>query len=97
MSPGYLVHSILFNKAYYLYIQKGGRAFLGRHHDTNFWVGNSIIYIMWTIWRECNQHTFEGIERSPLEIKLIFLQPMYHWMVALSGLSFTNLEDFLDI
>ena len=52
---------------------------------------------MWTIWRECNQHTFEGIEHSPLEIKLIFLQPMYHWMVALSGLSFTNLEDFLDI
>ena len=52
---------------------------------------------MWTIWTERNQHTFEGIERSPLEIKLIFLQPMYHWMVALSGLSFTNLEDFLDI
>lgn len=71
-----------------------GKGVLGRHHDTNFWVGNSIIYIMWTI---CNQHTFEGIERSPLEIKLIFLQPMYHWMVGVSGLSFPNLEDFLDI
>lgn len=38
-----------------------------------------------------------GIECSPSELKLFLLRSVYDWMVALSGHSFSTLEEFLDL
>jgi hypothetical protein len=51
---------------------------------------------MWTIWRERNQRTFEGLERSSIELKLFLLRSLNDWTVASSGSAFSSLEDFLD-
>ena len=72
---------------------KGG---FRRHRSADLFCGGGG-GIMWTIWKEHNQRTFEWIKRSPMEIKLSFLCSMYDWMAALSGHSFSSLEEFLDI
>ncbi len=51
--------------------------------------------LMWTIRRERNQWTFEGVERSNVELKRIFLLSLYEWMVALSALFFFFFRSFL--
>jgi hypothetical protein len=65
----------------------------GRHCSVDLW-GTIPLCIIWIIWRECNQHTFEGIECSD---KTDFLCSMYDWMPAFSGHSFSSLEEFPDI
>ena len=44
--------------------------------------------IIWIIWEERNQRTLEGIEHSPMELKLFLLRSLYDWMAASSGHSF---------
>lgn len=44
--------------------------------------------IIWIIWKERNQRTLEGIEHSPMELKLFLLRSLYDWMAASSGHSF---------
>lgn len=48
-------------------------------------------------WRECINHTFEDIECSPSGLKLFLLRTLFDWMAVLSGHSFFNLLDFLDL
>jgi hypothetical protein len=67
----------------------------GKHRNADLWANP--LCIMWTIWREHNQHSFEGTERSPLELKLFLFCAMYDWMAALSGHFFSNLKEFLDL
>jgi hypothetical protein len=50
--------------------------------------------VMWTIWRERNQLTFEGVEHSSLELKLYLLSSLFEWMAALVGHSFSTFEKF---
>lgn len=42
-------------------------------------------------------HTFEGIEHSPLELKLFLVRSMYDSMTASSGHSFSTLKKFPDL
>ena len=56
---------------------------------------------MWLIWRERNACTFEGIERSIHELKLLAFTFIYFftlrdWANALGVFSFTSLPDILD-
>ena len=66
-----------------------------RHRNGDVW---SVIplCIMWIIWKEWNNQTFEGLERPSVELNLIFLCTLYEWMAALSDHSFSNFLDFLD-
>lgn len=50
--------------------------------------------LMWILWREWNRWTFEGLERSMLEVKFILLCLSYDWMASLSSHS-PSLLDFL--
>jgi len=52
--------------------------------------------IMWTIWREWNNQTFEG-EQSITELKHIFILSLFEWITAFSGLRISSLLDFLDL
>ena len=39
--------------------------------------------LMWCLWREQNIRSFEGTELSILDLKLLFFQTLYEWIVAL--------------
>ena len=41
--------------------------------------------------------TFEGEERSTVELKRIFLLSLFNWMTALRGFAIPSLLDFLDL
>ena len=41
--------------------------------------------------------TFEGEERSTVELKRIFLHSLFNWMTALRGFAIPSLLDFLDL
>ena len=46
---------------------------------------------MWIIWRECNNHMFEG-GCSHADMKIFFfLRTLYDWIAALSCHSFSNI------
>ena len=47
-----------------------------RHHHIDVW---RLVphYLMWCIWRERNARSFEGYERSLLEIKSFFLHILF--------------------
>ena len=73
----------------------GWKGSFGRHQSADLW-GAVPLCLTWTIWRECNQHVFEGVGCSS-DLKLLFLCTMYDWMAAFCGHLFSNLEEFLDI
>jgi hypothetical protein len=51
--------------------------------------GGLFLYVLiWIIWKERNQRTLEGIEHSPMELKLFLLRSLYDWMAASSSHSF---------
>ena len=52
--------------------------------------------LMWCIWRERNARSFEGCERSLLEIKSFFLHTLYEWSVVFSHFSCSSFPIFLD-
>lgn len=47
-------------------------------------------YLMWCIWCKRNDKTFEGCEKSVLDLKLLFLKFQSERMTASSLFSFTN-------
>ena len=47
-------------------------------------------YLMWRIWCKRNDKTFEGCEKSALDLKLLFLKFQSERMTASSLFSFTN-------
>ena len=67
----------------------------GRHWIVDVWSALPLC-IMWILWKERNNKTFEGVECPSMELELLFLQTLYEWMTALSGHSFSNFLDFLD-
>jgi cellobiose-specific phosphotransferase system component IIC len=40
---------------------------------------------MWTIWRERNRRTFDDEEKSPQDIKNIFLRNQFDYCTTLGG------------
>lgn len=59
--------------------------------------GSVPLHVNWTSWSKWNPCKFEGVEHSTLDLKFLLLCTVYDWMPALSGHSFSNLEEFLDI
>lgn len=49
--------------------------------------------VMWIIWKEKNNWTFEVLEWLMLAVKLIFLHTLYDWMAPTSGHSISSLLD----
>ena len=52
--------------------------------------------LIWCIWRERNARSFEGCERSLLEIKSSFLHTLIEWSVVFSHFSCSSFPTFLD-
>lgn len=50
---------------------------------------------MWTIWKESNSWTFEGVERATTDLNMIFLHAFSDRMATLYGYSIYNLLEFL--
>ena len=51
--------------------------------------------LMWCLWRERNMRSFEDTELGIPDLKLLFLQTLYHWIHASGLCSFSSLQDFL--
>ena len=66
-----------------------------RHHHIDIWrlVPHCLI---WCIWRERNARSFEGSERSLLEIKSFFLHALFEWSVVFSHFCCSSFYFFLD-
>ena len=67
----------------------------GRHRIGDVWSAIPLC-IMWILWKERNNRTFEGVEWPSVELKLLFLRTLYEWMTALSNHSFSDFLDFPD-
>jgi hypothetical protein len=52
--------------------------------------------VMWCIWRERNARHFEDCERSVLDLKLLFFQTLYEWVVTL-GLFSINSNSMVEL
>ena len=66
-----------------------------RHRNIDVWT--LVPYcLIWCIWHERNVGSFEGCERSLLEIKSFFLHTLYDWSVAFSHFSYSSFLVFLD-
>ena len=67
----------------------------GHHRNIDFCI--LVLHcLMGCIWRERNVRSFEGCERSMLEIKSFFLQTRLDWSVAFSHSSCFSLPILLD-
>ena len=66
-----------------------------RHRHIDVWklVPHCLI---WCIWHERNARSFEGCERSLLEIKSFFLHTLFEWSVIFSHFSCSSFPIFLD-
>jgi hypothetical protein len=68
----------------------------GRHRSSEIW--RAIPHcLMWCLWRERNARSFEGCERSIIDLKSQLLKTLFDWMlvIGLFSLSLSYL-DFLD-
>ena len=67
----------------------------GRHRHIELWriVPNCLL---WCIWREKNTRSFEGCERSMLEIESSFLHTLLDWSVVFFHFSYSSLPVLLD-
>jgi len=52
--------------------------------------------LMWCLWRERNDRSFEDHERTLVELKNLFFTTPFFW-VAASDCSFLNFYAFLDV
>ena len=53
--------------------------------------------VMWCIWRERNARHFEDCELTIPELKLLFFQTLYEWVVSLGCFSLDFLVELIDI
>ena len=53
--------------------------------------------VMWYIWRERNAHHFEDCERSVMDLKLLFFQILYEWVVTLGLFTINSLMELMDL
>jgi hypothetical protein len=52
--------------------------------------------LLWCLWRERNDRSFEDNERMVAELKSFFFITLYRWTVALD-LNLLSFHDFLDL
>ena len=65
----------------------GGKELFGIHrHFAVWWLVPHCV--MWCLWRERNARHFEDCESTIPELKLLFFQTLYEWVLALGSLSF---------
>jgi hypothetical protein len=56
-----------------------------------------LLYLMWCIWGERNNRSFEDCERTVVELKAFFFKTLYQWIVAYDCLHISNCLDFFDL
>jgi hypothetical protein len=61
------------------------RGNIGAQQRRDVW-GVAPACLIWCIWREHNQRTFEGLESSLLNLKFDFLETLYDWCSNISFL-----------
>ena len=67
----------------------------GRSSNRVIW--NAIPHcLVWCLWCERNARTFEGSEKSIVDLKLSFLQSLFEWMTVSGLFSFANLFEMFD-
>ena len=71
------------------------RGFIGARRSRDVW-GAAPACLMWCIWQEQNQRTFEGVKLSLLNLKFLFLKSMYDWC-SVSPFSTASFMDFLGV
>ena len=52
--------------------------------------------MMLYLWRERNARHFEDCERSVLDLKLLFFQTLYEWVVSLGLFSINSIVELID-
>jgi hypothetical protein len=52
--------------------------------------------LMWCIWRERNDRSFEECERSVLNLKMLFLKTLAEWVSVLGCFLCSDFIEFLD-
>jgi hypothetical protein len=68
---------------------------LARHQYSLIW--KTVPHcLMWFLWRERNMRSFVDTELDLPDLKLLFFQTLYDWIVALGIFSFFSLQSFLD-
>ena len=68
----------------------------GRHRNFPIW--RAVPHcLMWCIWRERNEHSFEDCEWSYVEIKLLFLRSLLDWVAGWGLYSCTSLIQFPEL
>ena len=71
----------------------GWRNWLGKH-SSNIW--NMVLAcLMWLIWQECNNHTFEDIVRSTDLLKPILVGTLFQWVRIWGFAQCYSIFDFL--
>ena len=68
----------------------------GRHQHFEIW--KCIPHcLMWCLWRERNNRSFEGIEKNVADLKLLVLRTLFEWVSASCHFPCTTLLEFLDL
>ena len=67
----------------------------GHHRNGDLW---RVVphCLLWCIWKERNSRCFEDIERSILDIKLLFFRTLLDWFSVWRNHPFSSILDFLD-
>ena len=68
---------------------------MGRHRNYIIW-GAIPHCVMWCLWRERNERTFEGCEQNISELKTLLFRTLFDWMAATSLFTFSNFLEFFD-
>jgi hypothetical protein len=50
--------------------------------------------LMWCIWRERNDRSFEDSERMVVKLKAFFFNTLFQWMVAYKCFHISSFHDF---
>ena len=88
------IHWVMPHKAIELF--ESWQGMFGRHRNTELW---RIVphCLLWCIWRKRNARSFEGCERSMLEIKsFFFLHTLLDWSVVFCHFTCSSLPVLLD-
>ena len=87
------IHWVMPHKVIELF--ESWQCMFGRHRNIELW---RIVphCLLWYIWRERNARSFEGCERSMLEIKSLFLHTLLDWSVVFCHFSCSSLPALLD-
>jgi hypothetical protein len=54
------------------------------------------VCLMWTIWRERNAQCFEDHEKTPDELKNMFIKTLLNWVGAFNVSQFSIMPQFVD-